>query len=445
MSTTIPQHTQSDAKAALARLLDHIRIRTHRMVEPLSDDDVHKQFNSLMSPVVWDVGHVGNFEEYWLLREVDGRPAHDATYDEMYNPFDNPRWTRGGLPLLNRSEAQEYIAEVRGDALQLLRATELDPETPLLRNGYVYNMVLQHEAQHQETVLQALDVRDDLEPYVIASDRRLPTPRRAVDDEARISIPAGRFSMGTDDGTAAYDNERPAHAVELAAYEIEKFPLTARRYASFMEAGGYDRKELWSQEGWKWLFEAGHAMPQGWIPDLSGGWLIKRFGHVRPLDPMEPVQHVAYYEAEAFAAWAGARLPSEAEWEKAAAWDEGEQRSRTYPWGETSPTPDLANLDHMHWGPVPVGAYPQGASAYGVEQLLGDTFEWTTSWFDGYPGYRTFPYAEYSEVFFGTDYRVLRGASWATSPDVARNTFRNWDYPSRRHIMSGVRLVWDVE
>ena len=444
MHTNVDSNSVQASKERLRDLLSRVRLRTRQMVDPLSDDDVHKQFNSIMSPVVWDVGHVGNFEEYWLLREIDGRPAHDAGFDEMYNPFDNPRWVRGDLPLLDRREAYDYIDSVRSEAFELLGSAELDPESPLLRDGYVYSMVQQHEAQHQETVLQALDIRDDLEAYAIAVERTTPD-RRRVDDTERIVIPAGRFSMGTSDRRAAYDNERPSHVVDLPAYAIEKYPVTARRYDAFMAAGGYGREELWSEKGRAWLSAAGLTSPQGWIPDLAGGWLIRRFGHIRPLDPMEPVHHLSFYEAQAFANWTGGRLPSEAEWEKAAAWDEKAQRSRTYPWGESPPTADLANLDQVHWGPVPVGSYPRGASAYGVEQMLGDTYEWTTSWFDGYPGYATFPYPEYSEVFFGTDYRVLRGASWATSPDVARNTFRNWDLAKRRQIMSGIRLAWEVE
>ena len=442
---TVSSHAHASAKDLLKQELSRIRHRTHTMVNPLSNDDIHKQFDSIMSPVIWDVGHVGNFEEFWLLRQVGGRPAYDERYDQIYNPFDNPRWIRGDLPLLDRAEAYEYIADVRGEAFDLLDSTGLDPDAPLLRDGYVYNMVVQHEAQHQETVLQALDLRDDLDPYVIASQRRLPTSRRTPDDTERVTIPAGPFLMGTTDETSAYDNERPQHRVEVGPFSIDKYPVTARRYAKFVAAGGYRRQHLWSEDGWTWILEQGHAGPQGWMPDLSGGWLVKRFGHVTPLNPAEPVHHISFHEAEAFARWEGGRLPTEPEWEKAAAWDPTTQRSRTYPWGDAPPTPDLANLDHIHWGPVEIGAYPLGASAYGVEQLLGDTYEWTTSWFDSYRGYTTFPYPEYSEVFFGEDYRVLRGASWATSPEVARNTFRNWDHPIRRQIMSGIRLAWDAE
>jgi iron(II)-dependent oxidoreductase len=272
----------------------------------------------------------------------------------------------------------------------------------------------------------------------------LPKPRRRVDDTERVLVAAGSFDMGTDDQTFAYDNERPRHSIDLPGFAIDRYPVTARRYSAFMGDGGYQRRDLWTDEGWDWLIDEGHESPQGWISDLSGGWLINRFGHVSPLDPSEPVHHVSFHEAAAFAQWEGGRLPTEAEWEKAAAWDPAQKRSRKYPWGEAAPGPDRVNLDHAHWGPVPVGSYPRGASAYGAEQMLGDMYEWTTTWFNGYPGYTTFPYPEYSEVFFGTDYRVLRGASWATSAEVARNTFRNWDYPISRQIMSGIRLVWDV-
>jgi iron(II)-dependent oxidoreductase len=156
------------------------------------------------------------------------------------------------------------------------------------------------------------------------------------------------------------------------------------------------------------------------------------------------VQHVSFFEAEAFARWSGGRLPTEAEWEKAAAWDPAARRARTYPWGEAPPGPEHANLDQTAFGPAPVGSFPAGASAYGAEQLLGDVYEWTTSPFTGYPGYSTFPYPEYSEVFFDQGYRVLRGASWATAAWVARATFRNWDYPRRRQIFAGLRLAWDL-
>jgi len=427
----------------LERELGAVRGRLRRLIAPLDERELHRQYDPIMSPLVWDVGHVGNFEELWLLRELDGRAAHDPTLDQVYNPFENPRWGRAALPILPRDEVVAYLADVRGDVLSILRSISFDPDRPLLAAGYVYRMITQHEAQHQETMLQALDLRSDARPYPLAARPR-PALRRPVDDAERVVVPGGPFDMGTDDRTAAYDNERPAHRVDVATFAIDRFPVTARRYAAFVAAGGYDHPEHWTEAGWAWRLETGHRAPQGWLSDGSGGWLVRRFDHVLPLDPREPVQHVSAHEALAFARWAGSRLPSEAEWEKAAAWDPLARRSRTYPWGEAPPGPERANLDIAAWGPAPVGSYPAGASAYGVEQLLGDVYEWTCSPFTGYPGYTSFPYPEYSEVFFGDDYLVLRGASWATSRWVARTTFRNWDYPQRRQLFAGLRLAWDV-
>jgi gamma-glutamyl hercynylcysteine S-oxide synthase len=428
----------------LESMLSTIRRHTFQMTDALTDDDLHRQFNSLMSPIVWDMGHIANFEEFWLLRTLDGRDAHDPTLDVLYNPFDNPRWVRADLPILDRREAAAYLDNVRAEAVDVLHHTDLDPDAPLLRDGYVWSMVAQHEAQHQETVLQALDLRDDLAPYVIATQRRLPRRTATVVDTERIDIPGGSFTLGTDDRAYAYDNERPAHTKHVKTFAIDRFPTTVRRYSEFVRSGGYERQDFWTAEGWKWVSEEGHSSPQGWIPDLDGGWLVRRFGHVEPLDPTEPVEHVSFHEAQAFAQYLGGRLPTEIEWEKAAAWNPATEQSRTYPWGETPPTSDHANLGQSGWGPAPVGSYPAGASAYGVEQLLGDGYEWTTSLFESYPGYEMFPYPEYSEVFFGGDYRVLRGASWATSKSVARTTYRNWDYPIRRQIFAGIRLAWDI-
>ncbi len=445
MNTTRPTETPAALRARLQRELAAVRRRLLGLTDPLDDDAVHRQVDRIMSPLVWDMGHVANFEELWLLRELDGRPPHDLGLDQVYNPFENPRWIRADLPILPRPEALAYLAEVRTDALGVLRRLSFDPDRPLVAGGYVYRMIVQHEAQHQETILQALDLRSapDPRPYPPAAGRRVAVPR-PVDDTDRVIVPGGPFLLGTDDRMAAYDNERPRHRVDLPTFAIDRFPVTARRWHQFIAAGGYRRPELWTEQGWGWRQEAGHTAPQGWTPDGAGGWLVRRFAHLFPLDPREPVQHVCWHEANAFARWAGGRLPTEAEWEKACAWDPAARRSRPYPWGDTPPGPARANLDQASWGPAPVGSYPAGASAYGAEQLLGDVYEWTASPFLGYPGYSSFPYPEYSEVFFGEDYRVLRGASWATSRWVARSSFRNWDYPQRRQIFAGVRLVWDV-
>ena len=432
------------SKHRIASSLERLRDRTFVMTAPLTDDDLHLQFNPLMSPLVWDMGHIANFEEFWLLRELGGRSAHDAERDAMYNPFDNPRWIRSELPLLDRVEATEYLDEVRHDTESILATTDIVEGQALARDGYVFEMVVQHEAQHQETMLQALNLRQDTEAYALSAIRRLP-PRRSVDDAERSVIDGGAFTLGTDERASAYDNERPAHGVDIDTFTIDRFPVTNRRYLRFIDSGGYRHTELWSPEGWEWRTSVDVEAPQGWERSASGDWTQAMFGRIRELDPTEPVIHVSFWEAEAFAAFEGGRLPTEPEWEKAARWGPEASRPRTYPWGEAHPTKAHANIGQSGWGPAPVGSYPAGASAYGVEQLLGDVYEWTSSPFAPYPGYTTFPYPEYSEVFFGDEnFRVLRGASWATSPSVARSSFRNWDYRQRRQILSGIRLAWDM-
>lgn len=441
-----------NTRTRILRTLDDGRQATFRLLDPLDDDELSRQDSPIMSPLVWDLGHVGNYEELWLLRALGDSSFADPRLDRIYDAFDNPRWTRSELPLLPRADAVTYLRDVRAAVARRLRSTELDPDEPLLADGAVYAMVIQHEAQHQETVLQALDLRDGARPYAPALVH--PRPRRTggrrVDDLDRVGVPAGAFELGTDAATA-YDNERPRHRVHVEAFALDRFPVTARRYAAFVADGGYTRPQLWSVRGQAWLAETGHAWPQGWVPDGAGGWSVRRFSTLAPLDPTEPVEHVSFFEAEAFARWAGGRLPTEAEWEKAAAHDPArpEAAPRTHPWGEAAATPARANLDRAGFSPAPVGTYPAGASAYGAEQLLGDVYEWTSSDFTPYPGFRAFPYREYSEVFFpgddGTpqDYKVLRGASWATRAPVARCSYRNWDHPYRRQVFAGLRVAWD--
>jgi len=249
--------------------------------------------------------------------------------------------------------------------------------------------------------------------------------------------------VGTDDESRAYDNERPRHDVDLGAFQIDVAPVSNGEYLRFIEDGGYQREDLWTPEGWQVLGEQGWEGPAYWQRQ-EGRWSRVGFGRTRPLDPNRPVIHVSWFEADAYARWAGKRLPTEQEWEKAASWDPARGEARTYPWGEGVPTAELANLDQVLLEPMPVGTYPRGRSFFGCHQMLGDVFEWTASDFEPYPGFEAYPYPEYSEVFFGDGYKVLRGASWAVPEFMARNTYRNWDLPQRRQIFAGFRCVRDA-
>jgi gamma-glutamyl hercynylcysteine S-oxide synthase len=249
--------------------------------------------------------------------------------------------------------------------------------------------------------------------------------------------------MGSDDASVAYDNERPSHTVELDSFWIDRTPVTNAEYLRFVDDGGYRRGELWTAAGREWLREARVEHPLGWRRSDDEGWNEIAFGRVEPLEPARPVVHVCWHEANAFAAWAGRRLPTEAEWEKAAAWDLERLVPRLYPWGDAPPDDERANLGQRTFAPTSAAAHPRGASYFGCLQMVGGVWEWTASDFLPYPGFRAFPYPEYSAIHFGSRHKVLRGGSWATPPVAIRNTFRNWDLPQRRQIFAGLRCARD--
>ncbi len=431
----------TDLKELLARELERSRIRSLGLTTAvLDEDDLTAQHSTLMSPLVWDLAHVGNYEELWLLRTATGAPSLRPEIDPLYDAFEHPRATRPSLPLLSPAESLDYLGQVRRQVLDTLDRIHLDPADPLLDSGFVYRMVLQHEHQHDETMLATHQLRRGARALPDADPA---PPQRAERWPAEMLVPAGWFEMGTSSDPWALDNERPAHRVHLPAYYLDTTPVSNAAYRAFVEAGGYDDRRLWSAAGWEWRCRSGKRQPAFWVTD-AGSWWRRRFGTLEPLPDDEPVQHVCFFEAEAYARSVGRRLPTEAEWEKAASWDPVTRTKRRHPWGDAAPGPEHANLGQRWTRPAPVGSFPAGASAYGILQLLGDVWEWTSTTFDGHPGYCTFPYAEYSEVFFGPEHRVLRGGSWATDPLVARTTFRNWDYPIRRQIFAGFRTARDA-
>ncbi len=459
--------------------LDAARRRSLMLLEPLDEPALVRQHSPLMSPLVWDLAHVGNYEDQWLLRAV-GAPGARPDLDGVYDAFRHPRPNRPALPLLSPVEARAYLADVRTraldalhgaglDALDARRRDDLDPARPrgarggpapdggLLDGGFVYAMVVQHEHQHVETMLATLQLASlpltTTPPTTVLGTRRAPgaaVPAAggagrgdegpAADD---VLVEGGTCIIGTSADRWAYDNEGPAHEVDLASFRIDTTPVTNRAYAEFVDDGGYHARRWWTDQGWDHRRTAGLEHPQFWRRD-GPTWARERFGVVEPLPLDEPVQHVCWYEADAYARWAGRRLPTEPEWEKAASWDPATGRQRRYPWGDTPPGPGRANLGGDSFGPAPAAVRRGGASAYGCHQLLGDVWEWTSSDFAPYPGFSSFPYREYSEVFFGADHKVLRGGSWATHPSAVRATFRNWDLPVRRQIFAGFRTAIDA-
>ncbi|MBU3067467.1 ergothioneine biosynthesis protein EgtB [Nocardia sp. NEAU-G5] len=422
----------------IAQVLVRARDRTATLTECLDEAELVAQHSRLMSPLVWDLAHIGNQEELWLVRDVGGREPVREDIDRLYDAFQHPRADRPALPLLAPTEARAYTATVREKVWDVLADSDLRGGR-LIAGGFAFGMIAQHEQQHDETMLATHQLRTG--PAVLAAP---PAPMAAVPVSGEIVIPAGEFVMGTSTDPWALDNERPAHPVRLPGFAIDAAPITNAQYLEFIDDGGYHRPELWSERGWAHRRSADLSAPQFWEQDGGGAWWRRVFGTMTRLRPRQPVVHVCWFEAEAYANWAGKRLPTEAEWEKAARFDAATGRSRRYPWGDADPGDATANLGQRHLEPADVGAYPAGASPAGVHQLIGDVWEWTASGFEPYPGFEAFPYREYSEVFFGGDYRVLRGGSFGADQVACRGTFRNWDHPIRRQIFSGFRLARDL-
>jgi gamma-glutamyl hercynylcysteine S-oxide synthase len=426
----------------IADQLLEARARTLLLAAPLTDDDLHLQHDPLMSPILWDLGHIAHFEELWLTRNLDG-PIEFVEMPGLYNPFEHPRSARGKLALPGLEEVRDVMDEIRGRVLARLVSANFDAATPLLRDGFVYNMVLQHEYQHNETILQTLQLKQGA-PYRPLARVEVPQgPTVAPLRGSMVRFPGGAVEIGTDDRSAAYDNERPRHTVELPPFLIDTYPVSNQDFLVFIAAGGYETREHWSEAGWQWRTESGARAPKYWN-FTDGLWTTRSMDRIGPVEPSHPVCHVTWYEAEAFARYAGKRLPTELEWEAAASWDPETRQKLHYPWGDARPDRALANVDQLTFGTAPLGAYPRNVSPIGCYGMIGDVWEWTASDFGPWPGFESFPYREYSEVFFGSEYKILRGGSWATRPGAVRNTFRNWDYPIRRQIFSGFRCARDV-
>jgi gamma-glutamyl hercynylcysteine S-oxide synthase len=415
----------------IVHALEAVRRRTLDLVGHLEPAELERQVDPIMSPLVWDLAHIAAYEDLWLVHRFAGRPLLHPELAARYDAFETPRSVRGEIELLDTAGARDYLAEVRARVIETTNGRGPDP--------VLHELVLRHELQHTETMRQAMELGGQLPP----GEPALETLGGAGEEWVRV--PGGRLRMGAGDGVFAYDNERPAHDVDVPAFRIARRPVTNGTWMRFSEGGGYERREWWSDEGWAWKEDYDITHPGQWAA-AHDGWRQWRVDGWAPLHPDEPVVHVSWFEADALARSLGARLPSEAEWEKAATWDQGTRTARRYPWGDAPAAPGggRANLDHTGLGPMPAGAFPAGASPCGALGMVGDVWEWTASDFGPYRGFVAHPYPEYSEVFFGPEYKVLRGGSWATRARVATPCFRNWDLPQRRQIFSGVRLAWDA-
>ncbi|PYS77996.1 MAG: ergothioneine biosynthesis protein EgtB [Acidobacteria bacterium] len=440
---TGPQRIKMNEQAEqIALMLTDARAATLRLFDLAAERDLRESPGFGYRPVIWHLAHIGVFESYWLLQKVQGLPAPDSDYERVFDPIKTPREESKNLP--TRREMETYLRRVREGALECLERFDFDSDGPLTGGGYVFRLVLEHERQHQETLaylFRLLDPSKKTRPDTTETE----APRvAAVSTPARdvILVPGGAFEMGATRDSFAYDNERPARAVNVPAFRIARVPVTNEEYARFIAEGGYERREFWTEEGWQWKEKEGWACPLYWRRDGAGGWVERRMFEEGTIGPDHPVECVSWYEAEAYARFAGKRLPTEAEWEKAASWDGA--RKRRYAWGDDEPTDALCNFDLRRWGTTPVGGFDAGASSCGCLDMSGNVWEWTSTPFGGFPGFEPFPYPEYSEVWFDGDHRVLKGGSWATHASVLRTSFRNFFRRHFRIAFAGIRLVEDI-
>jgi gamma-glutamyl hercynylcysteine S-oxide synthase len=393
-------------KEAISSRLAEARERTLALVEPLDDEQLNRVYSPILSPLAWDLGHIANFEELWLVQTIGGREPMHGDLGRFYDAIENPRKTRGELPILRDEELRTYLEQVRERTLDVLDEIELDGEDPLLRDGFVYEMLLAHEHQHNETMLQLLQMVERYEPPQVDPE---PAAEPVAEGPEMVLVEGGEYEIGAAETGFAYDNERPRHSVTLDAFRIDRTPVSNREYARFVDETGVEPPMYWERQ--------------------DGGWVRTAMGRTEPLSLDHPVVHVSWPQADAFARWAGKRLPTEFEWEAASAGADLER----------------ANLDLLGFGTAPAGAYADAETDCGAVQMLGDVWEWTSSDFLAYPGFEAFPYPEYSQVFFGEEHKVLRGGAWATRRNVIRPSFRNWDLPERRQIFAGLRCAKDAD
>lgn len=431
-------------KNKIAEQMIAARADTLRLFDLVNEKHLHDSPGFGFRPIIWHLAHIGVFEAYWLLQRMQGMKALDERYERIFDPINTPREESKNLP--TRAEMEAFLTRVRERVLDYLDRASFETNDQLLRDAYVFRLVLEHEYQHQETLAYLMHMLDP-------SLKIAPNSEGSPNDDAvlksvspvreMVLVDAGPFVLGSIWNSFAYDNELPARTIDLHSFKIDRLLTTNEEFARFVSEGGYEKREWWSDEGWEWRERENWRSPLYWKSE-NQGWRMQTMFDENDWQPEHPVTGVSWYEAEAYARFMGKRLPTESEWEKAASWDAEQNRKRRFAWGDEEPGSSLCNFHEQFRGTTAVGSFPDGASGYGVLDMTGNVWEWTSDSFSGYPGFKYFPYPEYSETWFDGDHRVLKGGSWATRAPLLRTSFRNF---FRRHFrigFAGIRLADDV-
>ena len=412
------------------------RRRTLALVDDLSDAQLFGPRLSIVNPLLWEIGHVAWFEERWALREALGRAPLMQNGDALYDSSAIPHDVRWDLPLPSREQTVRYLLEIRDQVRERVRAGGYSKAAE-----YYVRLAIAHEDMHDEAFILTRQTLGYPAPRLAGLKQ---SQKSVLEHAGDAEVPGGTFGLGAgpDDEPFIHDNEKWAHRVEVAPFRIAKVAVTQAEFARFVDEGGYQQRRFWTEDGWRWREDAAAEQPAYWRK-LGNAWERRHFDTWVRLEPDGPLVNVNWFEASAYCRFAGRRLPTELEWEVAAAGVPDRlgnlsPEKRRYPWGEQPPTPSLANLDAERLGCLDVGALPEGDSAFGCRQMIGNVWEWTDSAFLPYPGFSADPYKEYSQPWFGT-HKVLRGGCWATRSRLIRNTWRNFYTPDRRDILAGFR------
>jgi iron(II)-dependent oxidoreductase len=410
----------------LIEVLTEAHARTHEVIADLTDAQLMVPQAEILNPFNWEVGHVAFFWEYFVLRQLGRKPSIRADADALFDSAKVDHDTRWALPLPSRAEILAYTDTIRDLVIAHLKRQPLTSQ-----NSYLPWLSVYHEDMHAEAFTYMRQTVGYAPPKLDVSTQPN-VEAGALPGDAHV--PGGEYRIGAEKGVPrfVFDNEQWAHEVSLPAFRIARAPVTQAEFAAFVDDRGYARRELWSDAGWDWLREADATHPVYWRRSVVG-WQRRHFDAWHDLEPHRPVIHVNWFEAEAWCNWAGRRLPTEAEWEVAAA-GPGKQ---LYPWGSEADG-SRANLDWSRMDTVDVAALPEGDSVFGCRQMIGNVWEWTASPFAPYPGFVKGPYQEYSEPWFH-ERRVLRGGAWATRSRMIHNEWRNFFQPWRRDVMASFR------
>ena len=423
----------------IALLMTEARAETLKLFDLAREEDLHLSPGFGFRPIIWHLAHIGVFESYWLLQKMNEEAAPDERYERIFDPIKTPREESKNLP--SREEMESYLTKVRGQVLRYLEKAEFDENNPMLRDGYIFNLVLQHEYQHQETLcylFQLLHPEKKIKPAQGFNFSLTQNPKSKIQT---VTISEGDFEMGCAWRVFGYDNEFPVHAVHVPAFKIDRYLTTNKEFVQFIDEGGYERREFWSEEGWTWCEKENWQHPLYWTKDGTG-WRERTMFEESALRLDHPVIGVSWYEAEAYAKFMNKRLPTESEWEKAASWDDKEKKKNLFAWGNEKPSSERCNFNVERWTTAPVGNFSE--SSNGIFDMTGNVWEWTGDAFNGFEGFQPFPYPEYSQEWFDGDHRVLKGGSWATRAPLLRTSFRNFFRRHFRIAFAGIRLASDL-